>query len=96
MSIQEEWPQSRADEYIDDPEYDEDDSSTTGWCCNCGKECYIEYVDNGIGSYEYWGQKGVHTQIDAESSCCGAEVVENWSDLPKELKVDKDEEEADF
>ena len=26
----------------------------------------VEYVDNGIGNYEYWGAKGVHHDYDWE------------------------------
>lgn len=55
---------------------DDDNLPRRGYCTSCLKECTIKYVDNGIGSYEYWGAKSVDTQIDAESECCGAEVSE--------------------
>lgn len=47
------------------------------FCGHCGMPCCATAVDNGIGAYEYWGQKGVHKQIDIESDCCNASVFEN-------------------
>ncbi len=55
----------------------DDDDQVTGWCECCGAECYGVAVDNGIGSYEYWGSKGVHHQIDCESNCCNAKVLDH-------------------
>jgi len=65
-----------------DREYDEcdDDGASdlpTGYCANCGEECFGISVDNGIGAYEYWGSKGVHHQIGIESSCCNAALLEH-------------------
>lgn len=57
-------------------EPDDDSSPTEGWCAHCNKECIGVAVDNGIGSYEYWGSKGVHHQIDIESNCCNAQVLD--------------------
>lgn len=45
-----------------------------GVCEGCGRECDIVDVDYGIGSYEYWGFRGVHHQYAPGSSCCGEEV----------------------
>ncbi len=52
------------------------------FCGSCGEPCEANFVDNGIGWTEYWGSKSFHSQIDIESSCCGAEV---FSDA--ELKI---------
>ena len=38
-------------------------------------------VDEGIGSYEYWGAKGVDIQLVEVSDCCGEEVTD---ELPEE------------
>jgi len=45
-------------------------------CSDCGQECSVVTVDQGIGGYEYWGSKGVHHDYQPGSSCCGAEVIE--------------------
>lgn len=44
-------------------------------CADCGRECRVIEVDEGIGSYEYWGFKGVHHDYRPGSHCCGVEVV---------------------
>jgi len=36
-------------------------------CPNCGQEVYVAFNDFDIGSYEYWGAKGVHKDVRA---CC--------------------------
>ena len=41
----------------------------------------IQEVDNGIGAYEYWGSKGVDTQLDGE--------LEELEDVKFELFVPK-------
>jgi hypothetical protein len=43
----------------------------TTYCGSCGKECSFKTVDNGIGGYEFWGQRGVHCDYALETSCCG-------------------------
>jgi hypothetical protein len=47
-----------------------------GWCSSCGKECTIIGVDDGIGPYEFWGQKGRDVQIIAVSDCCEESVLD--------------------
>lgn len=49
---------------------------TECYCDACGKLCTPHFVDEGIGSYEYWGCPGVDTRIYVESSCCGALCVD--------------------
>ena len=47
-----------------------------GKCTECGEECNTIIIDYGIGSYEYWGAKGVDIQIEAVSDCCEAPTVD--------------------
>lgn len=47
----------------------------TGRCTECGENCTVIGVDNGIGPYEFWGQKGTDVQIDLVSNCCEAKVI---------------------
>ena len=45
-------------------------------CSHCGHECELIEVDNGIGSYEFWGARGVHHEYETVSSCCEEPVEE--------------------
>lgn len=45
------------------------------WCTECGEECSIKVIDEGIGSYEFWGARGIHVDKRTVSSCCEAEVT---------------------
>ena len=40
------------------------------WCNECGCPCGTQWVDNGIGSYEFHGMKGNDTQWVLETDCC--------------------------
>ena len=69
--------------------------AATGWrkrqimekyCSYCNQACDVEEVDEGIGSYEYWGATGVDVKMVEVSACCGEEVL----DEPEE--EDGDEE----
>ena len=60
------------------------------FCGCCGQPCSPRRVDNGIGAYEYWGCKGVHTQIDIESDCCDAAVFSDAA-LTKNYEHDPDD-----
>ena len=42
----------------------------TTWCTYCGEECSYHVVDEGIGVYEYWGQRGTHVELVPYSDCC--------------------------
>ncbi len=42
------------------------------WCVECGEECEIVEVDEGIGPYEFWGAPGNDIQIVKVSYCCEA------------------------
>lgn len=67
----------------DDPDLDDSDDSDdsvseiSGWCSTCGKKCHGKTVDNGIGSYEFWGSPGVHHDYGVASDCCEGELLEN-------------------
>jgi len=39
-------------------------------CSNCGHLCGTIEVDNGIGPYEFWGDRGVHHDWQTVSGCC--------------------------
>jgi len=65
----------------------------TGWrkkqimekyCAHCLKECGTTTIDEGIGSYEYWGATGVDIRLVEVSDCCE-------DDLLDELPEDEDE-----
>ena len=36
-------------------------------------------VDNGIGAYEFWGQRGFHSDVGVVSDCCEKALVYNDS-----------------
>ena len=42
-------------------------------CSECGKESFARVTDEGIGPYEYWGQRSVQHYWVVSSLCCGAE-----------------------
>ena len=48
-------------------------------CSDCGHSCEVVTVDNGIGPYEFWGDRGVHHDYAAGSDCCGEPVEEGGS-----------------
>ena len=51
-------------------------STPTGICSECGNACEVTMIDFGIGAYEFWGSREVHTDFRPASPCCEAEVVE--------------------
>jgi hypothetical protein len=67
--------------------YDPEDMPV-GICDDCGDACTARPVDMGIGSYEFWGSRGVHHDWQILSPCCSAEVVEGGVKLI-ERKVHK-------
>lgn len=52
-------------------------SNSSQFCGVCGAQCEYHVVDNGIGTYEFWGDKGVDVKVEIESICCGAGVFTN-------------------
>ena len=51
------------------PDYDPDDDRRSGFCSECGEHCTATIIDEGIGSYEYWGAKGVDVRLVEVSPC---------------------------
>jgi len=50
-------------------------------CAACRQDCRLVLVDYGIGSYEYWGCRGVDVQWCEVSDCCEAGVLHDvWAD----------------
>ena len=47
------------------------------FCGCCGQPCGVHAEDYGVGEYEFWGQRGVHRDVQAVSGCCEAEVFED-------------------
>lgn len=47
-----------------------------GNCEECGKECTGQWVDFGIGPYEYWGARCVDTNYQYVSNCCEAPILD--------------------
>ena len=52
------------------------------YCGECKEECEGEWVDFGIGGYEYWGFRGNDVQWAFVSKCCEGDVYQD-----KECKV---------
>lgn len=52
-----------------------------GKCTACGQPCEVGIIDNGIGSYEYWGSKEVDIQLEAVSNCCEAPAVDHNNNI---------------
>lgn len=51
-----------------------------GTCTACGQPCKVGIIDNGIGAYEFWGDKCVDIQLEAVSDCCEAPAVNSAQD----------------
>lgn len=66
------------------PHYEPEDLPH-GICDECGEECTAIVTDMGIGSYEYWGAKGVHHDWAVVSPCCEAEVVEGGQKMIRKV-----------
>lgn len=61
------------------------------FCSDCGKPANGTWVDFGIGSYEFHGQKGVDIREAYVSACCEADLVdENGKEIepPEEQEDD--------
>jgi len=56
-------------------------SEESGICSECGNACTATVIDDGIGPYEFWGERGVHHDYHQVSPCCEAEVVEGGEKL---------------
>ena len=49
---------------------------TIYFCQECELECRGQVVDQGIGQYEFWGQKGIDKREAFFRECCEALVVD--------------------
>jgi hypothetical protein len=56
----------------DTPDYDQE--SEVGYCKECRKNVGTKKMDFGIGAYEYWGSKEVHTDIRSVCVSCESDV----------------------
>lgn len=54
-------------------------------CSDCQQPCECRIIDEGIGSYEYWGAVGHDSRPTLVSSCCGA-ICMNESEQPISLQ----------
>jgi len=71
--------------------YDEDNLPVDeDYCDNCSQPCNGTLVDLGIGAYEYWGQKGVDTNVQYVSECCESSVMCNGVEQEYEPDYDGD------
>lgn len=48
-------------------------------CPHCREDVEGTWVDEGIGSYEYWGQKCNDTQMVFQCENCGGELESEYS-----------------
>lgn len=55
-------------------------------CSQCGLASDSKEVDEGIGSYEFWGAPGVDSNWVRISDCCGAPMAPNSADTVKDIK----------
>ena len=59
-------------------------------CAECREPCEEIAVDFGIGSYEYWGQRGCDRDVRVVSDCCEGELLD--PDTLSEADVSMEEE----
>lgn len=45
------------------------------YCADCEQPCEGDLIDVGVGSYEFWGQRGVDRDLQYLSDCCEAPVM---------------------
>jgi hypothetical protein len=58
-------------------------------CPECGQPCSLKQFDDGIGFYEYWGQKCRQSNPYLGSDCCG-EFIQELEELP-EREIDRED-----
>jgi hypothetical protein len=44
-------------------------------CPICNEPCYAKSCDDGIGPYEFWGEKGFDSRPYLGSDCCEADLT---------------------
>lgn len=52
-------------------------------CSACGLAADFRQMDTGIGSYEFWGARGVDVRIETLSTCCEAPAADNDASLQR-------------
>lgn len=62
----------------------------TCWCPVCQEDVDVLEEDEGIGSYEFWGQKCVDTRIVYRCANCGEELDYDPTPDPPEDYDDHD------
>lgn len=56
-------------------------------CPNCDEKCDGEWIDEGVGEYEYWGAKGNDVQMVFVCEHCGEalETTQSYEDYRSEM-----------
>lgn len=66
-------------------------------CTSCGNTCGAVSIDDGIGPYEYEGQRGIHHNFITVSDCCEAAILDEFGstyELPALTEDDIAEKES--
>jgi len=61
-------------DFDEEPDIDYEPERPLMYCNCCEEEVRAVQVDHGIGSYEYWGSKGVHHDWRWCCPTCGEEL----------------------
>jgi len=63
-------------------------------CPSCRNDVEPRWEDEGIGPYEFWGQRGVDTQMVARCPECGEEleIEQSYEDSIADLREDENME----
>lgn len=66
------------------------------YCEECGQECGVKIIDEGIGPYECHGYKGNDVQLEAVSDCHDAPVYKDaaLTQLLSAAEVRQDEDDG--
>jgi hypothetical protein len=54
------------------------------YCSCCLQECGVTTIDEGIGAYEYWGDKAVDIRLVEVSICCEEELLDRLPEGDKD------------
>lgn len=62
------------------------------FCSFCRNPCQYRVINEGIGSYEYWGSHGYDEQLVVVSKCCGEACIDenNMEITPDEIQQYED------
>jgi len=53
-------------------------------CSACKAPCRGKWINTGLGSYEFWGQKHFDNVPDFVSECCDEPTVEDLEEIEDE------------